>query len=175
MSSSQEVTRGYIAGFFDGEGSIGVYRAESHGYERFQLRTQLTQNVGTSADELLKTLQSMYGGNLSIMDRDARTLAHNWQLGGDKAAAFLVDVEPWLKLKRGQARFAIAWQRQRPPRVRNERGHIVYKQPPVLAFDQKVCVLIKTLKKTDLDRVMQDQHDLVEVVHTLRQVLCVKG
>ena len=27
----------------------------------------------------------------------------------------------------------------------------------------------------DIDRVMENQADLVEVVHTLRQVLCVKG
>ncbi|MGH8526836.1 MAG: RtcB family protein, partial [Gammaproteobacteria bacterium] len=27
----------------------------------------------------------------------------------------------------------------------------------------------------DLDRVMENQSDLVEVVHTLKQVLCVKG
>ena len=27
----------------------------------------------------------------------------------------------------------------------------------------------------DIDKVMDDQRDLVEVVHTLKQVLCVKG
>ena len=27
----------------------------------------------------------------------------------------------------------------------------------------------------DIDEVMEDQRDLVEVVHTLKQVLCVKG
>lgn len=27
----------------------------------------------------------------------------------------------------------------------------------------------------DIDQVMQDQSDLVEVVHTLKQMLCVKG
>jgi tRNA-splicing ligase RtcB len=27
----------------------------------------------------------------------------------------------------------------------------------------------------DIDKVMQDQHDLVEIVHTLKQVVCVKG
>ena len=27
----------------------------------------------------------------------------------------------------------------------------------------------------DIDVVMEHQHDLVEVVHTLRQVLCIKG
>jgi tRNA-splicing ligase RtcB len=27
----------------------------------------------------------------------------------------------------------------------------------------------------DIDKVMQDQTDLVEVVHTLKQVVCIKG
>jgi tRNA-splicing ligase RtcB len=27
----------------------------------------------------------------------------------------------------------------------------------------------------DIDKVMKDQHDLVEIVHTLKQVICVKG
>lgn len=27
----------------------------------------------------------------------------------------------------------------------------------------------------DIDKVMEHQHDLVEVVHTLKQIVCVKG
>lgn len=40
----------YLAGFFDGEGSVGIY---TNGRGLFHLRTQLTQNVGKHSTRLV--------------------------------------------------------------------------------------------------------------------------
>lgn len=165
----------YIAGFFDGEGSIGVYHGVKNGRSvRFHLRTQVTQNCSGESTSL-NELRGMYGGNCSVMDKTASRHAYNWQLNGHGAAHFLESILPYLRLKRDQAQFAVAWQRKRPPVIRNARGHVVYKEQPVLEFDEGVARLIKMLKVTTLQDVIANQLDLVEVVHTLRQVLCVKG
>lgn len=160
----------YIAGFFDGEGSIGVYKATRQGRDRFCLRTQLTQNSSLNSEYLFKRLTARYGGNASLQGKK-----RNWQLNGDKAMAFLQDIAPFLILKRSQAELAIAWQKQRPPLERNTRGHVVFRQEPDIEFDRKVCKLMKELKVDSLDTVMANQADLVEVVAILKQVLCAKG
>jgi hypothetical protein len=166
----------YIAGFFDGEGSIGVYHGIKGGRsDRFHLRTQVTQNCSTESTSLINDLRKMYGGSCNVMDRTASRLAYNWQLNGHRAAHFLGSMLPYLRLKRDQAQFAMAWQRKRPPVIRNAHGHIVYKEQPVLVFDERVARLIKMLKVTSLQEVMANHAELVEVVRALGQENCVNG
>lgn len=113
----------YIAGFFDGEGSIGIYsnsgRKESVGWN---LRTQLVQNVSPESEAILDELVQRYGGNVTYRDRGRRCA--NWQCGGQNALHFLSEILPHLVLKREQAEFAIQWQLGRPHPTRDERGRI---------------------------------------------------
>ena len=51
----------YLAGFFDGEGSIGIYPVMHHGRPGFYLRTQLVQNIGEASVALLAELTTVYG------------------------------------------------------------------------------------------------------------------
>jgi hypothetical protein len=95
----------YIAGFFDGEGSVGVYR---NGRGTYHLRTQLTQNVSPLVTELLMGLREEFGGNLS-KQRTTHGVKYNWQLNSGKAVTFLATIEPMLLLKKEQANVAIAW------------------------------------------------------------------
>lgn len=163
----------YYAGFFDGEGSIGIYR---NGGRNWHLRTQLTQNILPSTTELMLELNALYGGNLSTM-RSKIYLgggAYNWQLNGDVAVAFLRDIQPHLRLKKEQADIAIAWQEAHQRPARDARGRMVahdYERP----LDVGAARLMKLLKRQSIDAVMAAQADLVEIVHTLRQVVCVKG
>lgn len=163
----------WIAGFFDGEGSIGIYR---NGQRTFHLRTQITQNASAATKEVLSALQNRFGGNLARMRGDIYRgkMAFNWQLNGNVAAAFLGVVLPHLRLKREQAEVAIAWQRQHLPPSRDERGRMTA-HPKDAPLDVGTEILLKALKRQEIDAVMAAQADLVDVVHTLKQVLCVKG
>lgn len=163
----------WVAGFFDGEGSIGIYR---NGSGTFHLRTQITQNVSRATEEVLLALKNRFGGNLARMRGDIYRgkVAFNWQLNGVGAAAFLGVVLPHLRLKRDQAEIAIAWQRQHLPPSRDERGRMTA-HPKDAPLDVGTATLLKALKRQDIDAVMAAQADLVDIVHTLRQVLCVKG
>jgi hypothetical protein len=68
----------YVAGFFDGEGSIGVYL---NGQQRARtLRVQITQNVSPPATQLLTALRDRWGGSLCEMNRANKQKAWNWQV-----------------------------------------------------------------------------------------------
>lgn len=163
----------YYAGFFDGEGSVGLYR---NGQRTWHLRTQVTQNQTPQSNELLTELVGAYGGNLAAMRAAIYRggAVWNWQLNGAKAVAFLGDILPFLRLKKEQAELGIAWfaLSQKPARGPNGRMLGYKKDRPV---DVGAGALLKALKRQSIDAVMAAQSDLVDVVATLKQVLCVKG
>lgn len=97
----------YTAGFFDGEGSVGVYK---NGRGTYHLRTQLVQNVSPESIRLLETLVSKWGGNGSIQTTKATgKKKYNWQLNARKAAAFLRDILPFSTIKEKQIRVALLY------------------------------------------------------------------
>src|SRR3990167_3671409 len=167
-----EYTKQYIAGFFDGEGSIGVYSRNKKGYH---LRTQLTQNKGNEIKQLMEHLLFKYGGNLSEQATLSKRIKYNWQLNADKAVFFIEEISPFLILKKKQADVAIWWQKQRPIRFRNKKGQIVLKEKADVVLDENVSKIIKTLKTKDIDEVIENSKELVKIEHTLKQILNVKG
>jgi len=161
-----KTTLQYIAGFFDGEGSIGIYYRQRT-KDRFHLRTQLTNNKNKDAQRLMTYLMNKFGGNLSEQITLSGRVKYNWQLNSDRAIYFLRKIEPYLIFKKDQAIIAINWQEQRPPLVRDKKGRIQTKRKRTVEFDIKVSRLIKALKEEDLDAVMEKQKDLIDVVKEL--------
>lgn len=136
----------YLAGFFDGEGSVGIY---TNGRGLFHLRTQLTQNVGKHSTRLADMLVARFGGHYSMNLTLSGYTNFNWQLSSTPALRFLERIEPRLLLKKEQVRIAIGWQRQRPLPSRDEKGRM-RKYAVDHAFDERVSRLVKALKKNRL-------------------------
>ena len=130
----------YIAGLFDGEGSIGVYR---NGRGTPHLRTQLTQNIYPASTAVLGELLARFGGNLSrIHDK-----TFNWQLNGHGANSFLKEIAPFLVLKRNQADLAIEWQSKKPLQLQRGTGGRILKTD-VTQYDLDVEASLKAMKNT---------------------------
>ncbi len=166
----------YAAGFFDGEGSIGVYREKHKG---FYLRTQLTQKTLKITRSLLDEMALEFGGRVHN-NPHGKNPRLNWHMSSNSAVEFLERILPYLRLKQTQAQIGIAWQRQRPPVTRNALGQICSKRKQTEELDIAVCVVMKALKKQDfvqedIEQVMANQSDLVKIVAEIKQVLCVKG
>ena len=107
----------YLAGFFDGEGSVGVYASvRNHSY---CLRAQITQVRTLETECLLREMAERFGGSVSSYNKQLRRDALCWQASGDNAAAFLEFILPHLILKRDQATVAIGYQRTRPRPTRD--------------------------------------------------------
>lgn len=131
----------YLAGFFDGEGSVGVY--ESRG--TFCLRVQISQRKTRLTERLLNEMVRLFGGSVSAVNKDRPGLL--WQVSGDRAAAFLRSVQPWLYLKGPQADVAIEWQAGRASVRRDERGRILPKSEEETRRGREAVQLLKEMKR----------------------------
>ena len=132
----------YLAGLFDGEGSIGIY---PHHRGRMSLRTQLVQNKNKNTFPLLQYLSKRYGGTLPPQKSVSGKWKVNWQLSSERALLFLRDIYPYLVIKREQAAIAIAWQQSRPKAFRDSEGH--FASYPDHAKDRRVAKQLKRMKK----------------------------
>ena len=84
----------YIAGFFDGEGTIAPAFTKRCAYAQTSL-VQLRRNA-----EVLYYCQSRWGGKIW---EDPKRPQTRWYIAGPRMAVFLRDVGPWLRQKRLQA------------------------------------------------------------------------
>lgn len=134
------INKQYIAGFFDGEGSIGIYTT---GKKSLHLRVQLVQ--GYAGYNILHELKSRFGGNLSKAKSISGNDKFNWQLNSQPAMQFLIWLEPKLQLKKDQARIGIIWEQTRPKMSRDVRGRVVPIKPDNI--DLKAADTLKLLKK----------------------------
>lgn len=166
MSKAKVISLEYIAGFFDGEGSIGIYQS---GQKAWHLRTQLTQNICLESTALLDDVRELFGGNLATMRSPIylRGAAYNWQINGTLAEKFLRSVLPHLRLKTPQARIAIAWQQRHPGPVREPNGRM--KRHVHDPIDEKTSLLMKLLKRNSFENLVDDFADVLAALEPFLQ------
>ena len=104
----------YLAGFFDGEGCIGVYPSKgSNGYVTYNLIV----TVGQVDPLVIGHLHRKYGGSLQFQERSKkikdRQDAWYWRVSGRKAEKFLRAVFPYLIGKKPQVELALAYMGER--------------------------------------------------------------
>jgi hypothetical protein len=98
----------YLAGFFDGEGSI-VIRANDH-------TIYLQVNVTQTDPRPLQLYVDLFGGRVSKMhDKSYWKKSYIWQISSHKAAAALEKMLPYLTVKKAQAELALEFQKLIPP------------------------------------------------------------
>ena len=114
----------YFAGFFDREGSIGIYSNTSK-YKGRTLRVQVTQNVSPESTVLLKEAQRRWGGCLTVMNRHLKRTAWMWQVSASKGVVALREMRPWLRLKAEQADIAIGYWDERTFMRRDQNGRFL--------------------------------------------------
>lgn len=101
----------YMAGFFDGEGSISIMRRAKG--KPYWLRVQL----GQANKWILQLIQFQFGGSLfHNRPRENRREAWQWSASANIAMGFLKCILPYLKLKKGEAEIAIHFQEGKIPR-----------------------------------------------------------
>lgn len=109
-----DADRAYAAGFFDGEGSITIAMDRRRDTARGPI---FNMRVGASQNDVrpLFWLRDRWGGSVNPMSR--RTVRSNvtyaWWCFARMAAAFLMDVRPFLQVKADRADIAIAFQSER--------------------------------------------------------------
>lgn len=103
----------WTAGIIDGEGSIFVMRQKRKDRERdtnFILRVSVQSTDPYMTKELLKMFPD--GAEFSVQRERGQGWSDTlkWQLNGKKAARFLKEIMPFLRVKQEQAKLAIEFQ-----------------------------------------------------------------
>lgn len=100
----------YLAGFFDGEGSVGLYASSSS--KRHSLRVCINQVESDVSRQIFLEILSRFGGGFSFPKRAKphHRQAISWSVYGDDAVLFLRSIEPHLLLKKGEVQAVLAWQ-----------------------------------------------------------------
>lgn len=103
----------YVAGILDGEGTIGTHACARGAGDNWSVRVV----VAMTHRELLRALQQQYGGSLTEDKvRPGRKPFHRWQLHGAQVMPLLLDVEPYMLVKRKQVQLAIEFRSETMPR-----------------------------------------------------------
>jgi hypothetical protein len=105
----------YMAGFFDGEGSVMISKL---GY--------LIIGVANINRKIMESIAQTFGGYLDVQEyrKGNRKIAYYWKQTGTKAASTLEKLLPYLKQKRGAACLAIAyqkWKTENPLTIRDPK------------------------------------------------------
>ena len=115
-------------GFFDGEGSVGIYRKGKMD-PCYRLIAQVTQNRVGGAQNLMVGSAARFGGSVSSTGTQKKALI--WQISGSAAARFLAWIQPFIIFKKKQVDLAILWASSRPKPQREVGGRM---QPVLRAF-----------------------------------------
>jgi hypothetical protein len=163
----------YAAGFFDGEGCIGIYPGTYKGkLARYHLRTQLAQNKNPQTIALFEWFSGTFGGHSSTQVSLSGKDKLNWQLHGDKASNFLAVISQYSILKKPQIDIATAWQNKRPKQIHASNGDFRFETLPNLIFDAQVCTLMKRCKRAPLEDVLLDTTMLDTYTSVLSYIGC---
>ncbi len=103
---STDIERAYAAGFFDGEGHANFRSNGRDGSFRI-----VHAQIGQNTREILEWFQKYYGGGIYTYKSGKHKGAHQWSIVGTRACVFLMDIRPFLTVKRTQVDpiIAAAW------------------------------------------------------------------
>ncbi len=107
------ITDEYLAGFFDGEGHFSINVQISKTGKEYPHHTVMLSQSGEDGLQLLKEIQSIYGGkiyqHLKVGDWKATKNAYKLYWRKAEAAEFIPKILPHLRLKKAAAELVLQY------------------------------------------------------------------
>ena len=96
---------GYIAGFMDGEGYVGVSKGKRDSYG-------LVVTITNTNFDLLKLYETKFGGKIRLIKKEEEhyKVKYHWDIANHNALSFLKLIQPFTIVKRKQIDLAIEFQ-----------------------------------------------------------------
>ncbi len=98
-----ELDLSYLAGFFDGEGSINLLTRKRN---KWNTEYQITVAIGQKDGATLDWIKDNFGGNVYLVKRDGSFF---WACSNRQAKLFLEKLLPYLRYKKPQAELALTY------------------------------------------------------------------
>ena len=97
----------YMAGFFDGEGYLGILKRKRKNWNiEYFLQVSIGQKDGATMDWIV----NQFGGHLHKVKRDG---SYYWTISNKGAYEFISKIVPFLRYKKPQAELAIEFYKDR--------------------------------------------------------------
>lgn len=104
---TEEIALAYMAGFFDGEGYIGLLKRNRGKYIEYFVQMAIGQKDGATMD----WIKENFGGHIHHVKRDG---SYFWIASNRAAFRILKRILPYLKYKKPQAEMALQFFDERP-------------------------------------------------------------
>jgi len=103
MSNYIEI--GYFAGFYDGEGYVGVSKSKRDSYT-------LKVAISNTNFDMIKLYETKFGGKIRLIKKEEEhyKVKYHWDITNNKALSFLKYIKPFTIVKRQQIDLAIEFQ-----------------------------------------------------------------
>lgn len=106
----------YAAGIVDGDGCINIMRIRYHRTNSRSIGYELRVMVTNTKKELLDWLETQFGGSVRLHHGEETTspnykVCWRWSLPAKKAERFLMEISPFLLIKRPQVELALVFQK----------------------------------------------------------------
>lgn len=95
----------WLGGFFDAEGTVGVYHSTRRGHDGYKMVAGLT----TTEHSITSHCKSRWGGYVHPR-RKKNVTCYYWQVSCRKAEEFLRAIEPYARVKKDQIALALRFQ-----------------------------------------------------------------
>jgi len=109
----------YVAGLFDGEGSIVIGVSKRKRSDRIVPNHWLQVGIGICEKSLVDWLHSEFGGHITsngkTKEQGAKRQSWTWRVMSNEGAAFLSSILNYLRIKKEQAELAIEFQTKAAP------------------------------------------------------------
>lgn len=130
----------YIAGFFDGEGSVTIHENWRPSPRGKSPNHTLQVSIGNTDASVLIWVHSMFGGSLTTRKpRPGHRIVTQWIIRSNGAAKFLATIRPFLRMKTKQADIALTFQNGK---VRHRRNQLTKEE---IEFREEKRIAIRIL------------------------------
>lgn len=105
LKMTNYIEMGYLAGFMDGEGYIGICKTEGNSYG-------LHVTISNTNFDMLKIYENKFGGKIRKVQKDAEhhKEKYHWDINYSQALPFLKYIQPFMIVKSKQVNLAIEFQ-----------------------------------------------------------------
>ncbi len=108
------VSLGYMAGFLDADGSIGIYKHHIPGkkgdsqYQVYQLKV----SISNTNRDVIEFLQGEFGGSIIEISRSKKKISFELRFNPRESEALLRQILPYLIVKKRQASIALSFRKE---------------------------------------------------------------
>jgi hypothetical protein len=146
LTNADEAKLSYIAGFFDGEGTISIHQGD----KKYPSSYTLSCGISQIDKSPLEFVALYFGGNVHPKKTKATPYMWTWACSARYALVFLKAIEPYLIIKKAQAIVAISFQTRMASTRKGKRKYITSYEIAVREAERILLRKLKREKSTEL-------------------------